>query len=153
MPQMIKKVVKPATIDRIDITILGTPKPKQSFKFNSVTGAKFLPQEVMAMEQNYRTQVVTKLPKGFIPFTGGVRIEVLFVFPIPKSMSKKTVRLIEEGGKVYKITKPDLTDNLNKGLMDSIKSIVLLDDSQVCSFSAEKIYGTVPRTELTAIKL
>jgi Holliday junction resolvase RusA-like endonuclease len=136
------------------ITVLGTPKPKQSFKYNSVTGAKYTPEEVLQIESNYRTQIVQQLPKGWIPLKGAVAIGMLYVFQPPKSLSKKLLKVIEEGGKVYKTTKPDLSDNLNKGVMDSVRSILFYDDAQICKvIGMEKIYGLQPRTELTIIDL
>jgi len=47
---------------------------------------------------------------------------------------------------IYKTTKPDLVDNLMKGLFDAMKGVVFIDDALVCKTETEKIYGLVPCT-------
>ena len=58
-------------------------------------------------------------------------MEYEFVFPPLKSMKKKTIQDIEAGEIIYKITKPDLEDNLKKGLNDAMTGIVWTDDSRI----------------------
>ena len=55
---------------------------------------------------------------------------------------------------MYKNTKPDLTDNLNKGLFDALQDIVYTNDSRIVKITdTSKIYGIHPRTELTIFKV
>jgi Holliday junction resolvase RusA-like endonuclease len=77
-----------------------------------------------------------------------IGVKVLFVFPPLKSWSKKKRLELESGAIIYKITKPDLTDNLMKGLFDAMNGISFTDDSRVCKVESEKIYGLIPRTEV-----
>ena len=56
---------------------------------------------------------------------------------------------IEAGEIVYKATKPDLTDNLNKGVFDALQGIIYANDSQIISMdNVKKIYGLLPRVEI-----
>lgn len=78
------------------------------------------------------------------PITGPIEVNVLFLMPIPKSWSKKKkVEAIEQ----YHTKRPD-TDNLIKGLFDSLNNIVWKDDNQVCKIFARKIYSENPGIEI-----
>jgi len=133
----------------MNLKILGIPFPKQSFRFTK-TGIKYQPAKVKKAEESIKMQIIQQLPKDFEPFDKGVIIErLLFVFPPLKGFSKKKMKELEEGKKIYKTTRPDLTDNLLKGLMDAMEGIVFVNDSQICEIkNIKKIYGLKPRTEI-----
>lgn len=76
--------------------------------------------------------------------TGPIAVNVLFLMPIPKSWSKK--KKAEAEGQ-YHTKRPD-TDNLIKGLFDSLNNLVWKDDNQVCKISAKKIYSSKPGIEI-----
>jgi Holliday junction resolvase RusA-like endonuclease len=140
-------------------TILGTPQPKQSARFKSVKmGNKtfmksYQKEEVVQNERNIAFDVKSQLPLGFIPYDRPVGIKVKFVFPPLSSWSKKKMAELMAGNKIYKETKPDLTDNLMKGLCDAMNGIVFIDDSRICKVESEKIYGIVPKTEIEFYEL
>jgi Holliday junction resolvase RusA-like endonuclease len=132
------------------LEILGIPGSKQSARF-CITGGKvrsFQSAKVEKMERNIAYDVKQQLPAGFIPFPGGVIVrKLLYVFPPLKGFNKSTKAKIERGEKIYKTTKPDLTDNLNKAVFDALQGIVYDNDSQICAvYNLEKIYGMVPKT-------
>lgn len=78
------------------------------------------------------------------PIAGPVKVEYFYHMPIPKNASK--VRRAEMmSGAVHHFIRPDL-DNLNKFLSDAIKSLVIVDDSQICEMVASKAYSDDPRT-------
>jgi Holliday junction resolvase RusA-like endonuclease len=134
------------------ITILGEPLAKQSAKFRR--RGKFVqsyqPEKVVNNERNIRYQVIEQLPKGFIPFQNPIVVKKLhYVFPLLKNMRKKDLKAIHSGEFVYKFTKPDLTDNLNKSLFDAMEGIVFVNDSLIVSMdNVKKYYGLQPRIEL-----
>jgi Holliday junction resolvase RusA-like endonuclease len=134
------------------ITILGEPKPKQSARFCKV--GKFMrsyqTKEVKQNEQNIQGQILATLPEGFVPFSEAIAITKLhYVFSPLSSFSKKQKALIDSGIIVYKHTKPDLTDNLSKGLFDAMQGIVFINDSQIVSMdNVKKYYGNIPRIEI-----
>ncbi len=139
----------------LNLIILGTPKPKQSARFYA-KGNKifsFQKKEIVENERNIAFDVKSQLPKDFKPFDEPISIEVLFVFPIKETCKKSERNFIEQGGYVYKDTKPDLHDNLMKGLFDALEGIVYVNDSRICMVKSAKIYGTQPRIELKVTSL
>jgi len=143
----------------IKLKILGTPQSKQSARFRiSGKGKKqfvqsYQKKSVKDNERNIAFDVKSQLAPGFVPYNNAIGVKVLFVFPPLKSWSKKKLAILESGEKIYKDTKPDLTDNLMKGLFDAMNGIVFTDDARVCKVESEKIFGFVPRTELVLISL
>jgi Holliday junction resolvase RusA-like endonuclease len=67
------------------------------------------------------------------PLAGPLRCDLVFVMPRPQSMIWKK----REMPRAYHAKKPD-RDNLDKSVMDSLKGIAWIDDSQVCQGSIEK---------------
>lgn len=134
------------------LIILGEPKPKQSARFAKI--GKFMrsyqTKEVKQNEQNIQAQILAALPEGFEPFKNPIAIKKLhYVFTPLTSFSKKIKAEIDNGAWIYKSTKPDLTDNLSKGLFDAMQGIVFLNDSQIVSMTdVKKYYGNVPRIEI-----
>jgi Holliday junction resolvase RusA-like endonuclease len=143
----------------IKLKILGTPQSKQSARFRiagkgpSQFVQSYQKKSVKDNERNIAFDVKSQIPLGFVPYNDAVGVEVLFVFAPLKSWSKKKIALLESGEQIYKETKPDLTDNLMKGLFDAMNGIVFTDDARVCEVKSKKIYGFVPRTELTLVEL
>ena len=135
------------------------PRPQQSAKFfkrgNFIKS--YQPKEVLS----YKAQIAY----SFIQQTGGqfkwvlstkpIRItKMWFVFPPLKSMSRKVLDKIiawesdHNWPPLFKPTKPDI-DNLQKGVLDALKSLMFSDDSQIVALdNVKKLYGTQPRTEL-----
>lgn len=134
------------------LIIYGEPKAKQSAKF--AKRGKFMrsyqPKSVVNAEANIKMQILEQLPKDFELFTGNVVVDKLYyVFSPLKSFTKKTMELIESGEKVFKNTKPDLSDNLNKMLFDAMQGIVYDNDSRVVGMNkVMKFYGNRPRIEI-----
>ena len=129
--------------------IIGIPLPKQSARFRKVGNfmQSYQTADVKRNEDNIRLQIIRQLPKGFEPFTGGIIITRLhYIFPMLKGLKKSELKKIESGGVVYKTTKPDLIDNLAKGLFDAMEGIVFVNDSQICAmYNVKKYYGKVPK--------
>jgi Holliday junction resolvase RusA-like endonuclease len=67
------------------------------------------------------------------PLTGPLRCDAEFVMPRPQNMIWKT----REMPRAFHAKKPD-RDNLDKALMDALKGLAWLDDSQVCQGNVEK---------------
>lgn len=84
----------------------------------------------------------SQLPKGFeIWKNKPLVIESLkYTFPYKKSEKKSVVK---QGLEVPKMTKPDLTDNLNKALLDALEGLVFDNDSRIYKIqNSEKVYGS-----------
>ncbi|MGG3798009.1 RusA family crossover junction endodeoxyribonuclease [Metabacillus fastidiosus] len=95
----------------------------------------------------YKDQIkwITKQQlKGRKLLTGALEVEISFMMPIPKSWSNvKKQQAVGE----YHTKKPD-TDNLVKGVFDSLNKLVWQDDNQVAKVTAVKNYGEVPGMEI-----
>ena len=128
----------------LSLTILGEPKAVQSVRACRMGNAirQFQPKKAYV-----RLSATEQLPDGWIPLTGAVEVEYIFVFPILKSMNKKTVQAITDGLLLFKDRKPDI-DNLQKGLADSLTGVVWVDDSQIVETHAVKIFGAVPQIKV-----
>ena len=148
-------------LEKLEFLIPGVPKPKQSARFFGFKTAEgkvkiksYQKTEVKDTEANIGYIVHSSLPENHIPWDCAIGVEVKFVFPIPSNFTKKKMLELEAGKIFYKTTKPDLTDNLMKGLMDALSGIVFKDDARIAKvFGTEKIFGEVPRTEIIFYKL
>jgi len=138
---------------KLILTIPGIPRPKQSARFSIRSGKngnnfihKYQKKEIIENENNIRTTVLSQIPQGFQLFNGPVKINKLhYIFPPLKSMKKSEKTFLQNGGIIYKHTKPDLTDNLQKGLFDALEGILFYNDSQVCIMNnVKKYYGLTP---------
>ena len=141
-------------MSELNLTILGTPKPKQSARFYA-KGNKvfsFQKKEVVENERNIAFEVKQQLPMCFKPFDEPIGLEVLFVSPIKKSASKKEKAAIERGEIIYKDTKPDI-DNITKMCLDAMQGVVYINDSRICEYKATKIYGTIPKIQIRVYPL
>lgn len=142
--------------NRISLFIPGVPQPKQSVRSRIINAgeksfvAHYQTKAVKDTERNIRAIVISQLPKGFIPFSKGINITKLhYSFPPLKSFSKKILARINSGEEIIKTTKPDLTDNLNKGVFDALQGLIYLNDSQICGLNnCKKFYSKVPGIHL-----
>ncbi|MED4453063.1 RusA family crossover junction endodeoxyribonuclease [Metabacillus fastidiosus] len=81
--------------------------------------------------------------------TGALEVGILFTMPILKSWSNvKKQQAVGE----YHTKKPD-TDNLVKGVFDSLNKLVWQDDNQVAKVIAVKSYGEVTGMEIVIKEL
>jgi len=105
------------------------PKAIQSFKFTK-KGHKYQPVDVKIFKAKIKAYAKSQY-KGK-PFNKLIplRITVEFNFEFLK---KHKIR-----EKHYKVTKPDLTDNLLKGFIDALSGIIWEQDQQIASVRSDK---------------
>ncbi len=139
---------------KLEITVLGIPQPKQSARFrvqkfgNKTFVKSYQKKEVVENERNFAFDAKSQLAEDFQPFSGPLKVSATYIFPPLKSFSKSKLNALASGSIIFKDTKPDLTDNLNKAVFDALEGIVYINDSQICQIQSRKIYGTVPRIDL-----
>ncbi len=134
---------------KINLYFEGVPMAIQSVRF-SKSGIAYQPKKNKNWKNYIRLSAISQLPNGFITLTCPIIInKAEFVFPAPKSFNKKQREIINSGGLIPKATRPDLTDNLFKGLIDALTGVVYNDDSQIYEIKyAAKYYGKNPKIEL-----
>lgn len=124
----------------------GEPKAIQSVRAASIGGhiKTYQPKENREWKGSIRVMAFQALPADFELLDGAVSVRLTFCFLPPKSWSRRKRLDLTQGRKFYKTTKPDLTDNLCKGLIDSLTGIVWTDDARICKVESEKIYAEKP---------
>lgn len=85
------------------------------------------------------------------PIETAVKLDIVYHMHIPTSCSKTKLRAIASGH-LHHIKRPDL-DNLNKFLCDCLKTLVFVDDSQVCKINCCKEYSETPKTVIRVTPL
>lgn len=94
---------------------------------------------------------IAQLPTNFEMMKGAVRIkQAVFVFAKDIKGFKKAEREhLQNGGYIFKTTKPDVTDNLFKGLIDAMSGIVYEADQLIChNADTKKVWGLETRIEI-----
>lgn len=134
---------------RINLTIPIKPTPHQSVRVTR-TGRTYQPKKIIDYKSAVQEVVRDQLPDGFfcIPADTEIHIERLhYVFEYPKSFSKKK---IASSDLIYKVTKPDLHDNLNKALFDALEEVVWERDQNVVAMdNVRKYYGNTSQILMT----
>ena len=136
-------------MNQITLTFPGKPKALQSFRVAQIGGfaRKYQPREVVQWKNYLMILAREQLPSDFKVFTGvPLRIEMAFIFLLPKSAPKRMRVAIEAGERIWKITKPDVTDNLPKGVVDALSGIVYSNDCIISDSHAMKYYGLEEKT-------
>ena len=115
------------------------PVPHQSVRFTR-SGRTFKPKKITDYQSYVQRLVKEQLPEEFTMIPAGVPIfvrQLSYQYEWPSSISRK-----KRVGKVYKVTKPDLQDNLNKAFLDSLEGLIYEQDQNIVSIEKlEKHYG------------
>ena len=141
----------------LNLFIPGIPKPKQSARFRSVKAGNktfiksYQTKAVMEEERSIKMIIKEQLPEDFICHDGPIEVESLkFSFPPTSSLRVAEKRMLKDGIDLPKTTKPDLTDNLAKGLFDAMEGIVYTNDSKIFAVnSSKKVMSLHPGIYLT----
>lgn len=126
------------------------PRAIQSVRFCRIGEhvKAYQPQNSTVWKNFIRLSASEQLPEKWQSLDGPLALDVQFVFSPLRSFPKKTLQAIAAGNRVYKHTRPDLCDNLLKGLCDALTGICWRDDSQICKVSSCKYFGLDPMIKL-----
>jgi len=113
--------------------------PHQSVRVTR-TGIAYQPKKIVDYKNEIRRLVREQLPSSFSVIGEDVPIfidRLHYVFAYPSSFSKKKRA---EDVIHFRVTKPDLHDNLNKPLFDAMEGTVWMRDQNVVSLNDVKKY-------------
>lgn len=126
-------------------TLSGNPIPQKQTRFSCQGGHPRAYDPSKKDLEMIQWQIKPFAPQT--PLTGPICLSMIFYMPIPASTSKiRRQQMIQRI--ILPIVKPD-EDNLAYIITNALKKIVYADDSQVCEKHVYKIYGEIPRTEIT----
>lgn len=128
------------------------PKAVQSVRFGN--GFAYQPAAVRRFKATVRllaTEQVMKLLKSqndyrkspalpLFPRPFPVSLLLGFRFPLPQRATKAQRQKAENGFLLCCTRRPDLADNLCKGLCDALTGVLWEDDAQICNLSSFKSY-------------
>lgn len=133
----------------------GVPKAVQSVRFARIGNfmRKYQPKDIVDWKNYIKVLALQQLGENFTPLATSddecIELRVVFTFPLRSSESKKTKAYVAAGGRVMHNRKPDVHDNLMKGLSDSLTGILWKDDAKVCLAAPLKVDGETPATDLS----
>ena len=113
--------------------------PHQSVRVTR-KGFTYQPKKIKDYKQTIQMMVREQLPSHFCIIEKGTPIAINklhYIFEYPKSFSK-----VKQKNTIFKTTKPDLHDNLNKAFFDALEGVVWEQDQNICLMNdVRKIYG------------
>ena len=133
----------------------GIPKAVQSMRYARIGNfmRKYQPKDVIEWKNYIRILLREQLPPGFQPLAPGknemIELRAVFVFPVLKGATKADRSWLAQGGLLFHNRKPDVTDNLMKGLSDAFTGILWTDDSKVCMLKTMKIDAGTPTVKVS----
>ena len=149
---MNRKIISPISFDEslirksIQFYIKGKPRGKERPRVvrlgNRIT--TYTPKNTVDYENEIRKSY--RSSNGQVKLNNEVEADILAIFPIPKSLSKKKKEELLKGNTRY-TKKPDC-DNIGKVVLDALNKVAYDDDSQICKLSVEKFYGPEPMVKV-----
>lgn len=116
------------------------PKAIQSVRFTR-NGKAYQPAEVKQFKNRIKVLTQNQYKEEIIKKDVPLKMIIEYIFKHPKNFNKKRIEFIKNGGYIHKVTKPDVTDNLQKGLVDAISGIVFEQDQQISHCDTRKLWG------------
>ena len=128
----------------LTIVVPGPPVGQGRPRFTR-RGFAYTPPKTRTHAAYIKAMFAQKYP-GHMPLEGPVEMEVIVVFPVPKSASKKRRQAMLWGHEMP-TKKPD-SSNAMKLCEDALNGIAYRDDAQIVLSSVAKQYGTAAHTEI-----
>ena len=115
-------------------------EPKQSTRFGK--GGAYKASSVKDFERKVKNELIYQhVKQNKRRLTGPIHYVATYYYKIVNSHYKWAKDAVKNGGKVYKETQPDLTDNMNKGIVDTIAPLIMANDGQIAKVSCEKFWA------------
>lgn len=142
-------------MNKLEFNIPGAPKAQARPRFGVVTNKKTGKSHAVAFDpkqsrdhKNWIKFCATDAVKicGWQYSEKPLAVVIEAYFEIPKSKTKK----FKEGamqGTILPVVKPDL-DNIAKGVLDALNTVIFKDDSQIVELTVKKFYNDEPYTKV-----
>ena len=115
------------------------PKAHQSVRL-SKRGYTYTPKNVKIYKSEIIRQTMSQLPEDFniIKHSTPITVEYLhYIYKYPARWTKA-----QKDKFTYRVSTPDLLDNINKAFMDALEGVVFENDMSVCYVKdLKKYYG------------
>lgn len=121
----------------IEITLPGVPQGKGRPRMTR-TGKPYTPAKTRAYEAALKL-AGRQAMAGRAPLEGPLQVQVVALFPVPPSWTKRKQEEARRGAIRPTVT-PD-ADNLGKAACDALNKVVWVDDAQVVDLHVVKHYG------------
>jgi len=128
----------------LSIVVPGNPIGKQRPAFGK--GHAYTPAKTRTYESFIKSLFVAKYGDAFTPLEGPLEMEILCIFAVPMSASKKRA-LDMLWQREWPTKRPDLSNILKAG-EDALNGLAFRDDSQIVSLSVVKQYGKRAQMEI-----
>lgn len=115
--------------------IAGKPQGKGRPRFTR-SGHTYTPAKTKAYERAIQSAYKEQAGAYFI---GPVSVDILCIYPIPKSRKKADKEAMRDG-RIQPCVKPDL-DNVTKAVCDALNGTAYADDACICTLTVRKQYG------------
>lgn len=129
----------------VELIVEGEPVAKGRHRMNTKTKVSYTPAKTIKAENTIKAEWYRQVGKSYADYTGVVRMDLIFAFPIRKSWTKAKKK--EALRRRYHTIKPD-RDNLMKTVQDALNGLAYKDDSQVADGSTIKIWDTKGYTKI-----
>lgn len=126
---------------KVDFVIQGKAQAKQRPRFNTHTGRTYTPNKTINYENWVKICYLEKYKDKEL-MDKPLRVTIRAFLEIPKSTSKKKKQQMLDNA-ILPMVKPD-TDNIAKGVLDSLNGIAYKDDKQVVELIVNKFYNNTP---------
>jgi len=121
--------------ESISFEVTGTLRGWTAPSFSRKTGHAYKPNWERVQRESIQAQAMPHRPTD--PWTGPLAVTLMFQVPIPRSWARWR-REVAPGHPA--VGKPDL-DNMVKAVLDALKGMFFLDDTQVASLMASNHYS------------
>ena len=122
----------------LSMTFPMKPKPVQSVQFRGKKA--YQPADVKQFKAEVKYHFRKEFPNFEVLEKVPLLLNVFYKYSM-KSLPRWQQEYIHIYGRYPKITRPDVTDNLNKGLVDALTGEIWGDDSLICDIHALKIHA------------
>lgn len=129
--------------NKISLVVPGQPQSKLRARWSG--HHTYTPDKTVNYE-NYIKEIFVISYPSFVPLEGALRMTIIAYMMIPKSTSKKRMKLMID--RIIRPTKKPDISNILKSAEDALSSLAFHDDKQIVTAICHKYYAVRPRLEI-----